>query len=106
MSNFLLQLQLLLAALSALLPLLPDTLRTRAGEILDVAGKALSLGGALSASGEELAQKLTAIRAEVEAMAAARHTVTAEELDSAMARVTAASTAFREALQTAEAGPN
>jgi hypothetical protein len=40
MSNFLLQLQLLLAALSALLPLLPDALRARAGEILDVAGKA------------------------------------------------------------------
>ena len=106
MSNFLLQLQLLLAALSALLPLLPDTLRTRAGEILDVAGKALSLGGVLSASGEELAQKLTAIRAEVEAMAAARHGVTPDELDAAMARVSAASSAFREALQTAEAGPN
>jgi hypothetical protein len=106
MSNFLLQLQLLLAALSALLPLLPDTLRTRAGEILDVAGKALSLGGVLSASGEELAQKLTAIRAEVEAMAAARHGVTPDERDAAMARVSAASSAFREALQTAEAGPN
>jgi len=103
MSNFLLQLQLLLAALSALLPLLPDTLRVRAGEILDVAGKALSLGGALSTGAEELAQKLAAIRTEIEAMAAARHTVTADELDAAMARVSDASTAFREALQTAEA---
>jgi putative hemolysin len=106
MSNFLLQLQRLLAALSALLPLLPDALRTRAGEILDVAGKALSLGGALSTGGEELAQKLASIRAEVEAMAAARHTVTADELDAAMARVSAASSASREAVQTAEAGPN
>jgi hypothetical protein len=71
MSNFLLQLQLLLAALSALLPLLPASLRARAGEILDVAGKALSLGGALSAGAEELAKKLAAIRAEIEAMAGA-----------------------------------
>jgi hypothetical protein len=104
MSNFLLQLQLLLSALSALLPLLPETLRTRAGEILDVAGKALSLGGALSTGADELAQKLAAIRAEIEAMAAARHSVTADELDAAMTRVGAASAAFREALRTAEAG--
>jgi hypothetical protein len=106
MSNFLLQLQLLLAALSALLPLLPDAMRTRAGEILDAAGKALSLGGALSAGAEELAQKLAAIRAEIEAMAAARHGVTADELDAAMVRVSAASAAFRQALLTAEAGSN
>lgn len=106
MSSFLLQLQLLLAALSALLPLLPDRLRARAGEILDVAGKALSFDGALSTGAEELAQKLAAVRAEVETMAAARHTVTADELDAAMARVSAASAAFREALQTVEAaGP-
>ena len=106
MSNFLLQLQLLLAALSALLPLLPDALRVRAGEILGVAGKALSLGGALSTGAEELAQKLAVIRAEIETMADARHSVTADELDAAMARVSAASTAFRQALQTAEAaGP-
>ncbi|MBI3439724.1 MAG: hypothetical protein HY054_13945 [Proteobacteria bacterium] len=102
MINFLLQLQLLLSALSALLPLLPDALRTRAGEILDIAGKALSLGGMLSASGEDLAQKLAAIRAEIEAMAVARHVVSADELDAAMTRVSAASLAFREALKTAE----
>jgi plasmid maintenance system antidote protein VapI len=106
MSNFLLQLQLLLAALSALLLLLPNTLRTRASEILDVAGKALSLGGTLSVSAEDLARRLAVIRAEIEAMATARHMVTADELDAAMARVSAASSAFREALQTAEAGPN
>lgn len=102
MSNFLLQLQLLLAVLSALLPLLPDALRARAGEILDIAGKALTLGGSLSAGAEDLAQKLAAIRAEIEAMAAARHSVTADELDAAMSRVSAASAAFRQAL--AEAG--
>ncbi|MFZ2030011.1 MAG: hypothetical protein WAU68_06880 [Vitreimonas sp.] len=103
MSNFLLQLQLLLSVLSTLLPLLPDALRARAGEILDIAGKALSLGDVLSTGAEDLAQKLAAIRAEIEAMAAARHAVTADELDAAMARVSAASAALREALQTAEA---
>lgn len=103
MNNFLLQLQLLLSALSAVLPLLPNAWRMRAGEILGIAGKALSLGGALSISADELAQKLAAIRAEVEAMAAAGHTVSADELDAAMARVNAASTALREALRVAEA---
>jgi hypothetical protein len=106
MSKFLFQLQLLLAALSALLPLLPEAFRARAGEILDVAGKALSLGGAVSTGADELAQKLAAIRAEVEAMASAQHVVSADELDAAMARVSAASSALRDALQTAEAvGP-
>ena len=104
MSNLLLQLQLLLAALSALLPLLPADLRTRAGAILDLVGKALSLGSAVSANADDLAQKLAAVRAEVEAMAASGHTVSADELDAAMTRVTAASEAFRQALQTAEAG--
>ena len=97
---------MLLAALSALLPLLPEALRTRAGEILDVAGKALSLSGALSTGADKFAQKLAAIRAEIETMAAARHSVTVDELDAAMARVIAASNAFREALETAEAGLN
>ena len=103
MSNFLLQLQLLLAALSALLPLLPEALRARAGEILDVAGKALLLGGALSTGADELANKLASIRAEIEAMAAAHHDVSADELDTAAARLSAASAAFRAALETAEA---
>jgi hypothetical protein len=99
----LLQLQLLLAALSAFLPLVPEEHRVRAAEILDVAAKALAGGGSIATNIDDLAVKLAAIRAEVEAMAASGRVVSAEQLDAAMARVRAASTAFRAALQTAEA---
>jgi hypothetical protein len=44
MSSLITQLQLLLGALSALLPVLPDAFRTRAGAILEIAAKALALG--------------------------------------------------------------
>ena len=104
MSNLLLQLQLLLAALSAFLPLVPEEHRVRAGEILDVAAKAISMGGAIATNVDDLAVKLAAVRAEVEAMAAAGQSVSAERLDAAMLRVRSASAAFRAALETAEAG--
>jgi hypothetical protein len=104
MLNLMLQLQMLLAALSAFLPLVPEESRERAGEVLNVVGKALSAGGAIAANVDDLAQKLAAIRAEVEAMAAAGRSATPEQLDAAMARVRAASAAFREALEIAEAG--
>jgi hypothetical protein len=103
MLNLVLQLQLLLAALSAVLPLVPDAHRARAGEILDVAAKVLAAGGSVAGNVDDLAQKLASIRAEVEAMAAAGRTVSESELDAAMARVRAASAAFRAALETAEA---
>ncbi len=48
MLNLLLQLQLLLAALSAFLPLVPEEHRIRAAEILDVAVKALAAGGSIA----------------------------------------------------------
>ena len=104
MLNMILQLQMLLAALSAFLPLVPSDARARAGEILDVAAKALAAGGSVAANVDDLAVKLAAIRAEVEAMAAAGREVTAAELDAAMVRVRGASTAFRAALATAELG--
>jgi|GEM_PF-2069523 len=104
MLNLLLQLQLLLAALSAFLPLVPEEYRVRAGEILDVVAKVLSAGGSIASNVDDLAVKLAAIRAEVEAMAAAGRAVSEEQLDAAMVRVRAASAAFREARQTAEAG--
>ncbi|MGQ0533436.1 MAG: hypothetical protein ACT4OF_12205, partial [Caulobacteraceae bacterium] len=87
MLNLLLQLQLLLAALSAFLPLVPEAQRVRAAEILDVAAKALAIGGSVATNVDDLAAKLAAIRAEVEAMAAAGHAVSAAELDAAMTRV-------------------
>ncbi len=102
MHNLLLQLQLLLAALSAFLPLVPEEYRVRAGEILDVAARALTVGGSIASNVDDLAVKLAAIRAEIEAMAATGHVVSAEELDAAMARVRIASAAFRAALATAE----
>jgi hypothetical protein len=105
MLNLLLQLQLLLAALSAFLPLVPEEHRVRAAEILDVAAKALAAGGSIASNVDDLAVKLAAIRAEVEAMAASGRSVSEEQLDAAMVRVRAASAAFREALQIAEAQP-
>jgi len=104
MFNLMLQLQMLLAALSAFLPLVPDKLRARAAEILDVAANALAAGAVVAANVDDLAAKLAAVRAEVEAMAAAGRAVTVEELDEALIRVRAASAAFRAALETAEAG--
>lgn len=103
MFNLILQLQLLLAALSAFLPLVPEEHRVRAAEILDVAAKALVAGGSVATNLDDLAVKLAGFRAEVEAMAAAGHQVTPDELDAAMARVRTASAAFRAALETAEA---
>lgn len=103
MLNLLLQLQLLLAALSAFLPLVPEEYRVRAAEIIDVAAKALAAGGSIASNVDDLAVKLAAIRAEVEAMAAGGRTVSVEQLDAGMVRVRAASAAFRAALETAEA---
>lgn len=103
MLNWIMQLQLLLAALSAFLPLAPSEYRERISEVLEAAAKALAAGGAVAANVDDLAVKLAAIRAEVEAMAAAGRVVTADELDVAMARVRSASTTFRTALETAEA---
>ncbi len=104
MLNMILQLQMLLAALSAFLPLVPGDQRSRASEILDVAANALTAGASVATNLDDLAAKLAAIRAEVETMAAAGRQVTGAELDAAMARVRAASAAFRSALQTAEQG--
>lgn len=103
MLNWIMQLQLLLTAISALLPLAPDRYRARIAEILAISGQALAAGGAVAANIDDLAAKLAAIRAEVEAMAQAGHAVNEAELDTAMARVRAASTAFRSALEHAEA---
>jgi hypothetical protein len=106
MLSLILQLQMLLAALSAFLPLVPADQRARAGEILEVVAKALAAGGAVGANLDDLAAKLGQVRAEVEAMASAGETVSAERMDAAMARVREASAAFRAALETAEAGAN
>lgn len=102
MLNMILQLQMLLAALSAFLPLVPGQQRSRAAEILDVAAKALAAGGSVAVNVDDLAVKLAGIRAEVEAMVAAGREVSAAQFDAAMARVRTASAGFRAALETAE----
>lgn len=98
MTKIVLQVQLLLAALSALLPLVPESHRGRVGEILEVAARALSFGGVLTTNFDDLSAKLAAIRAEVEAMAAEGREVSGAELDAAMLRVRTASASFRAAL--------
>jgi len=104
MLNLIMQLQMLLAALSMFLPLVPAESRIRAAEIIDVVAKTLAAGNAIGANLDDLAAKLAAIRAEVEAMASAGRAVSGEELEAAMTRVRTASAAFRAALETAEAG--
>jgi hypothetical protein len=102
MLNLILQVQMLLAALSAFLPLVPEAQRTRAAAILDLAAQALAAGGAVASNLDDLATKLAGVRAEVEAIAASGRAVTDAEMDAALARVRDASVAFRAAL--AEAG--
>jgi hypothetical protein len=98
MANLLIQVQMLVAALSALLPLLPEDQRGRAAAILEFAATALAAAASASANVDDLTFKLIAVRDEVDAMVRAGRTVTAGELDAAMARVRAASAAFRVAL--------
>lgn len=104
MLNLILQVQMLLAALSAFLPLVPEAQRARAAQYLDIVAQALAAGGSVAANLDDLAAELASVRVEVEAMVSAGRTVTGEELESAMTRVRAASAAFREALKIAEAG--
>lgn len=99
MLNLILQVQMLLAALSAFLPLVPEAQRTRVSAILELAGKAFAVGGAVAPNLDDLARKLAAIRADVEAMVARGGGVSAEEMDSALMRVRSASAAFRAAME-------
>lgn len=97
MQNMLLQIQLLLTALAALLPLAPVAARARLASMLDVAGQALRIGEAAGRHADDLAAKLAAIRRDVERMVESGERITPDRLDEAWARVAAASAAFREA---------
>jgi hypothetical protein len=98
MSNFLAQVQLVLAALGAFLPLIPDKSRAAAANILNGLADALTLATHASADFDDLAAKLKALRGEVEAMAASGAEASEDEIEAAFARVSAASAAFRAAL--------
>ena len=98
MLNLILQVQMLLAALSAFIPLVPEAQRSRAAAILNLAAQALAAGGAVATNVDDIAKKLADVRVEVEAMAAAGRAVTDAEMDAALARVRVASSAFRAVL--------
>lgn len=102
MLSLLLQVQMLLAALAAFLPLVPDKHRARAAEILELAANALAASGAVASNVDDLAVKLASVRAEIDTLVKSGASVSAEQLDAAMARVRSASTAFRTALAQAE----
>lgn len=104
MQNMILQVQLLLAALSAFLPLVPPEHRGRIAEVLDIAGKALSVSAGAAANLDDLTRKLAAIRAEIEAMAARGERVSTERFEAATMRLRAASAEFRQALAETGAG--
>jgi len=102
MQTILIQVQLLLAALSAFLPLVPAEARARAGDILELAAQALAAGVSVAGNLDDLSAKLAAVRADIEARATSGKPVSGADLETAMARVRAASAAFRAALETAE----
>lgn len=97
MRNFITQAQLLLAALSAVLPLAPAGKRAHLAHVLETIAAALKLGESAAAAGESLATKFAALRSEVEGMAALNEHASVEELEAVFARVRAASADFRAA---------
>ncbi|MBI1187735.1 MAG: hypothetical protein GC206_10485 [Alphaproteobacteria bacterium] len=102
MAALILQTQLLLAALSAFLPLIAPESRARAAALLDIAAKALAAAASVAEDATDLAHRLAAMRLEIEAMAAAGRPVSPAEVDALRARLDAARTAFLDALAAAE----
>ncbi len=105
MNTLILELRLLLSALSLFLPLLPPEGRARVGDVLEAAARALNLTSGLAQDWTALTQKLAAVRGEVEALTQSGRPLAAEDLEQAMARVRTASHAFRAALDLAEQAP-
>jgi hypothetical protein len=95
MHGFILQIQLLLSALSAVLPLAPVNKRAQLAQILQTIASALALGEAAAETSKDLAVKFAALRAEIEHVAALSASARADELEAAFERVRAASAAFR-----------
>lgn len=95
------QVQLLMGALSALLPLAPEAMREKLAAVLDLAAQALRLTQAAARERDDLAEKLRRIRADIEAIVASGAAITPTRFDEAFARVQAASASFRAALEKA-----
>lgn len=92
------QVQLLLGAVAALLPLAPEAVRGRIASVLDLAAAALRAVQAGAQELEDLTVKLRAVRADIERMVEDGRSVSPARLDEAFAKVAAASTAFRAAV--------
>lgn len=99
MHALILQVQLLLTSLGALLPLVPAAARSRLAALLEVAGQALRIGNAAASQIDDLAAKLAQIRKDVERMVESGERISADRIDEAWMRVEAASAAFRAASQ-------
>ncbi len=98
MHAIIVQIQLALGALAALLPLLPGDGREEAARILEAIGRAFAAIDLVAENYDDLALKLKALRAEIEAMAEAGAPAGVEAVEAAFARVKAASEAFRAAV--------
>lgn len=103
MQTLIVQLQFLLTALGALLPLVPAQNREKLSELLRMAADALRLGDAVAEEARDVAMKLRAIRLDVEALALNGESIDADKIDHAFERVRAASHALRAALEAAQA---
>lgn len=97
MHALILQMQMLLAAAGAVAPLAPGAVRPKLIALFKLIGEALSAVDAGGAALERLAPKLSRIRREMESLAETGAPISADALDAAIARVGAASAAFRRA---------
>jgi hypothetical protein len=98
MQKLLLQAQMLLTVLTAALPLAPAARRSALADVLETIGAALRFADLTADAAHDLADKIGALRAEVEAMAMAGDAIGADDLEAAFVRVAEASAAFRAAL--------
>lgn len=97
MHAFIIQAQLLLGALAAILPLAPAGNRAQLAHVLETIAAALKIGESAMDSAESLAVKFAALRGEVERMAAVTPHASPDELEAAFERVRSASASFRAA---------
>jgi len=97
MPAVLMQLQMLLSALSAFVQITPLSAKPRAMEALGFVGRALSAGAAAAEEWDDLSERLRSLRLEVEALAERREPLSPEDLEDALSRVRAASAGFRAA---------
>jgi hypothetical protein len=102
MQSMIVQIQLMLNALAAFLPLLPEAKRPRVAEAFDLLARALRTAEAGAELVDVLAPRLKALRQEIERMVEAGERVSPERLEAAFAHVTKASREFREALAAAQ----